>query len=51
MAQEIRTESYMRPVPGIAFINSADLLAFFLPPLDQQIWGTFTRSIRWEWPV
>jgi hypothetical protein len=48
--QEARTESYMRPVPGIAFINSADLLTFFLPPLFNQIWGTVSR-FRWEWPV
>ncbi len=48
--QEARTESYMRPVPGIAFINSADLLTFFLPPLFNQLWGTVSR-FRWEWPV
>jgi hypothetical protein len=51
MVREARTESYMRPVPGIAFINSADLLAYFLPPLDHQVWGVFTQRIRWEWPV
>jgi hypothetical protein len=48
--QEARTESYMRPVPGIAFINSADLLTFFLPPLFNQLWGTVSR-FRWDWPV
>jgi hypothetical protein len=48
--QEARTESYMRPVPGIAFINSADLLTFFLAPLFNQLWGTVSR-FRWEWPV
>ena len=48
--QEARTELYMRPVPGIAFINSADLLTFFLPPLFNQIWGTVSR-FRWDWPV
>ena len=49
MFAELRTATYMRPAPGVAVENSADLLAFFAPPRIHQLWGRLSE-FRLHWP-
>jgi hypothetical protein len=49
MFAELQQATYMRPAPGVAVENSADLLAFFLPPRFQRLWGGVS-DLRYEWP-
>lgn len=47
--QELRSTSYMLPVPDSALSNSADLLAFFQPVRGQNLWGQYFTNRR-DWP-
>ncbi len=49
MFAELRTATYMRPAPGVAVENSADLVAFFAPPRIHQLWGRLS-AFRLHWP-
>ncbi len=49
MFAELRTATYMRPAPGVAVENSADLVAFFAPPRIHQLWGRLSE-FRLRWP-
>jgi hypothetical protein len=47
--RELRTSTYMLPEQNAALSNSADLLAFFQPPRDHQLWGGLSKN-RVDWP-
>ena len=49
MFAELRQATYMRPAPGVAVENSADLLAFFLPPRFAHPWSGLS-DVRGSWP-
>ncbi|HMA38036.1 MAG TPA: hypothetical protein VKY74_26540 [Chloroflexia bacterium] len=49
MFAELQQTSYMRPAPGVAVENSADLLAFFIPPRFQRLWSGLS-DFRLSWP-
>jgi len=49
MFDELQHATYMRPRPGLAVENSADLLAFFIPTRLNQLWGSLS-GFRLNWP-
>ena len=49
MTNELRTSIFNLPDPNEALTHSADLLAFFQPMREQQLWGRLFLN-RDNWP-